>query len=123
MLYLENLIAEGVMPESAIAPALRMYLREITSEEKNQFFLVLKTDEDGKKIQSIENYKDGDSESIQRARGGIIHAILNNRTEYDIYQHFILPIKNKNGNARIIYKPKLKKSIMQNVRVQSATAL
>ncbi len=123
MLYIEKLIDAGVMPESAIAPALRMYLHEITSEEQKQFFLVLKTDEEGKKVQSIENYKDGDSESIQRARGGIIHAMLNNRAEYELYQHFILPIKNSDGNARIIYKPKLKKSIMQNVRVQSAATL
>ena len=54
MLYIEKLIDAGVMPESAIAPALRMYLHEITSEEQKQFFLVLKTDEEGKKVQSIE---------------------------------------------------------------------
>lgn len=121
--YLENLIAEGMMPESAIAPALRMYLREISVEEKNEFMIVLKSSSEGMEIQSIENYKDGDNESITRARGGIIHAMLNKRPEYDSYEHFILPIKNSEGFARIIYRPKLKKSIMQNVKVQKAITI
>lgn len=123
LLYLERLISDGIMPESAIAPALRAYLNEISSEERNQFFIVLKTDKEGKKLQSIENYKDGDPASIQRSRGGIIHAMLNNRSEYNLYQHFILPIKNSDGYARIIYKPKLKKSIMQNLKVQRAITI
>jgi hypothetical protein len=118
--HIEKLIDEGLLPQSAIAPALRMYFRELASEETNQFFIVLKSGNDGNEIQTIENYKDGDQESIQRARGGIIHAMLNNRVEYDLYQHFILPIKNNDGNARIIYKPKFKKSIMQNIKLQSA---
>jgi len=118
--HIEKLIDEGLLPQSAIAPALRMYFRELASEETNQFFIVLKSGNDDNEIQTIVNYKDGDQESIQRARGGIIHAMLNNRVEYDLYQHFILPIKNNDGNARIIYKPKFKKSIMQNIKLQSA---
>ena len=123
LVYLENLIANGLLPAVAIAPALRMYLNEITSEETNQFMIVLKTDNTGKNVQNIENYKDGDTQTIQRSRGGIIHAMLNKRTEYDLHQHFILPIKNSDGFARIIYKPKLKKSIMQNVNVQKAITI
>ena len=120
LVYLEKLITEGLLPELAIAPALRMYLREITSEEKDQFMIVLKSDSNGHKLQSIENYADADTQYIQRAKGGIIHAMLNKREEYDRYQHFILPLKNNKGYARIIYKPKLKKSIMQNVKIQKA---
>jgi hypothetical protein len=121
--YLEKLISDGVLPESSIAPALRMYLKEINSEEKSQFMIVLRSEDGQKKLQSIENYSDGDSQTIQRPRGGIIHAMLNKRHEYERYQHFILPIKNSEGYARIIYKPKLKKSIMQNIKIQRAITI
>jgi hypothetical protein len=85
--------------------------------------IVLRSEDGQKKLQSIENYSDGDSQTIQRPRGGIIHAMLNKRHEYERYQHFILPIKNSEGYARIIYKPKLKKSIMQNIKIQRAITI
>lgn len=85
--------------------------------------LVLKSAKEGKAVHSIESYTDADIAPISRKKGGIIHAMLTKRPEYQRHQHFLLPIKNNNGFARIIYKPKLKKSIMQNIRVQRAITI
>ena len=69
-------------------------------------------------LQNIERYQgDGDPVTITRARGGIIHAMLNRRPEYDAHSHFILPIKNQDGKARFLYKPRIRQTIIQNLRV------
>ena len=121
--YLDDLVLKGLLPKDAIAPELTAYLKEISRDDGSEFMLVLKSAKEGKAVQSIESYTDADIESISRKKGGIIHAMLNKRPEYERHQHFLLPIKNNNGFARIIYKPKLKKSIMQNIKVQRAITI
>ena len=67
--------------------------------------MVLRSENKTKVLQNIERYSsDEDQETITRARGGIIHAMLNKRTEYDKNNHFILPIRNDLGEMRFLYK-------------------
>ena len=93
------------------------YLNEVTNPAQNEIFMVLREDENGKVLQNIERYADANPETISRPKGGIIHAMLNKRDEYDKHTHFILPIRNNNGEARFLYKAKLGHRIIQNLKV------
>ena len=93
------------------------YLNETSFQQQKDILIVLRTNATGFSLQEIEQYADGDSETITRARGGIIHAMLNRRVEYEVNNHFILPIKNRFGEARFLYKENLGHSILQNLRV------
>ena len=73
-----------------------------------------------KLLQNIEQYKDGNPATITRARGGIVHAMLNKRKEYEENNHFILPIRNETGQARFLYKANLGHYILQNLRTTSS---
>ena len=99
-------------PESLI-----YYLDETSLQDQRDILIVLKSSSTSYSLQEIEQYADGDSETITRARGGIIHAMLNKRSEYYDNNHFILPIKNKFGEARFLYKANLGHSILQNLKV------
>jgi hypothetical protein len=115
--FLAGLISNGVMPEKAISTSLTAYLNEVSKDDQSDVFLVFRSEKNTKVLQNIERYTtDGDSETIMRARGGIIHAMLNKRLEYDQHSHFLLPIKNKYGQARILYKPKIGRSVIQNLK-------
>jgi hypothetical protein len=114
--FLENLIEEGLIDEEHFPRSLIMYLREKARSNESDVLMVLRTETDGElQIQNIERYKDGDVETITRARGGIVHAMLNKRSEYQANRHFILPIKNLNGRARFMYKTNTGHSILQNL--------
>ena len=71
---------------------------------------------DKPQIQNIGSYKsDGDQETITRARGGIIQAIINKRDDYKNKIHYVLPIKNNFGKARFLYRQALGQTILQNI--------
>lgn len=112
---IRELINNGILPETAIAPTTLQYLKEVIYKESDIHNVLIKT-KDGSEIQNIEKYKDGDKETLCRERGGIVHAILNKRVEYETHSHFILPVKNNAGKARFFYKPKIGKTILQNLK-------
>jgi hypothetical protein len=100
------------------------YLKEVCEPNESDVLMVLRTEGESRVLQNIERYTtDGDPETITRSKGGIIHAMLNKRREYDEYKHFILPIRNSNGKARFLYKAKLGHSIIQNLRVRKAISV
>lgn len=107
-----NLVDENVLSYEHLPKAVLTYLREVCSANESDLFIVFTKDG----IQSIDSYADGNETTITRPRGGIIHAMLNRRTEYETYRHFILPIKNNKGQARFLYKSNIGHSILQNLR-------
>lgn len=119
--FLEGLLAEGLVDESHLPPALLQYLREVAHPSESDVMIVLRVEGGEKRIQNIERYTtDGDPETITRAKGGVVHAMLNRRPEYDRNRHFILPIRNNRGQMRFLYKSNLGHMILQNLRVQRA---
>lgn len=107
----QNLISPDHFPLSLIH-----YLQETVIDQNKNILMVLKSGPVGRSVHSIEQYKDGDPFSITRARGGIVHSILNKRAEYNTYDHFILPLQNKMGEARFLYKANIGHSILQNLK-------
>lgn len=119
---LESLSQTGQISEWELPPSLLTYLREIAKPDESDVLIVFATATGGSKaLQVIESYKDGDSETITRAKGGIVHAMLNKRIEYAQNRHFLLPIKNSRGEARWLYKSNIGHAILQNLRVQKPT--
>lgn len=120
--FLKQLIDGGVLKETHFPNSLITYLLEVSSPSEADVLLVFRSEKNGeRKLQHIERYKDGDPITITRPRGGIVHAMLNKRAEYDNNQHFILPIRNASGQARFLYKSNIGHSILQNLKVQRAT--
>lgn len=118
---LKSLVRDGLLEERHINPSLLEYLDEMTNSVGHRTMIVLRSDKGKKTLQNIERYtKDGDSRTITRRRGGIIHAMLNKRPEYEAHQHFILPIRNDSGDARFIYKSNTGHTILQNIRTNKA---
>ncbi|MDA9189952.1 hypothetical protein N9P07_00795 [Alphaproteobacteria bacterium] len=111
-LIAKNLITYDHFPESLI-----IFLEETSFANQKDIFIVLREEKGVSTIQNIERYKDGDPETITRTRGGIVHAMLNKRKEYDLNNHFILPIKNEKNEFRFLYKSNLGQTILQNLRV------
>ena len=97
--------------------SLLIYLEKIVDQKKNDMFMVLRSENNNRFVQNIGSYKGADQYEIARPRGGIIHAMLNKRKEYTLYNHFILPIKNDYGEARFMYKANLGHKILQNLKV------
>ena len=119
--FLESLIAKGLLSDFELPGHLLTYLREIGRADESDTLIVLKSDRSsGQSIQMIDAYSDADEETITRGRGGIIHAMLNKRAEYDSNNHFILPIKNSEGEARLLYKANIGHTILQNLRPNTA---
>ena len=117
--FIRGLLASSLIEEKHFPEPLLLYLEEVMNEDPGSIFFVLRSVKDGKVLQNIEQYSDGDPETITRPRGGIIHAMLNKRKEYDTYSHFILPIKNLRGEARFIYKSRIGKTIIRNLKNQT----
>lgn len=116
--FLEGLISEGLISHEHIPESLIRYLREVVSDDENEVFLVFRREEGANVLQHIERYEsDGDAETITRARGGIVHAMLNKRKEYSDHAHFLLPIKNLRGQCRFLYKSNIGQTILQNLKV------
>lgn len=119
---LTELIAKGLLKEENFPDSLVKYLKEVSASNESDILLVFRIEKDGSKVmQNIERYSDGDSLTITRPRGGIVHAMLNKRDSYASNRHFILPIKNANGQARFLYKSNIGETILQNLKVQKAT--
>ena len=119
---LEALIDADHISEWDLPPSLLRYLREVAKKDESDVLIVFaKAKGGGKELQVIESYADGDSETITRPRGGIVHAMLNKRIEYAQNRHFLLPIKNNRGEARWLYKSNIGHAILQNLRVQQPT--
>jgi Z1 domain/Type III restriction enzyme, res subunit len=117
--FLENLADRNLIDDSQLPSTLFSYLREICKEDESDMLIVLRDSNTDPKLQNIEQYKDGSPETITRKRGGIVHAMLNKRPEYSSHSHFILPIKNNNGQARFLYKSNIGQAILQNMRATS----
>jgi hypothetical protein len=118
--FIKRAIEDGLIKEEHFPQSLLTYINETAAPNLNDVMIVLKTNADGKSLQKIESYGDGNAETISRPRGGIIHAMLNRRVEYSENNHFILPIKNESGQARFLYKANLGQVVMQNLRVNRA---
>lgn len=118
--FLESALQQRLLPKEALPVALLTYFREAVKPDESDFLIVLKTDKKtgARSLQNIERYDDGDASTISRPRGGIVHAMLNKRREYDENRHFLLPIRNNLGQIRFLYKAKLGPSIFQNLLVQ-----
>ena len=111
--FFRAILESGLLPKNALPETLLGYLDEVTCGNESKVFIVLSNGE----IQKIGSYADGDEDTITRPRGGIVHAMLNKRKEYDLHDHFFLPIRNGAGKARILYKSNIGHSILQNLRV------
>lgn len=120
---LENLKNQGKIPEFALPKSLLEYLREVTKIDESDVLIVVRDQRGEKFLESIESYADGDPETILRQRGGMIHAILNKRSAYREFHHFILPVKNSEGKARFFYKSNIGVTILQNLRTSRPTKI
>ena len=92
------------------------YLEEVSEGDESDILLVRRVENGNPVLQNIERYKSGiDAATITRKRGGLVHSMLNKRVEYDTYTHFILPIRNDKGEARLLYKATTGHAIYQNL--------
>ena len=99
--FIQELIEANLISQDHFPNALMEYLKEVSHDNQTDVWMVRRSEGRQHLLQEIERYEsDGDPVTITRARGGIIHAMLNKRVEYDTHSHFILPIKNAAGNAR-----------------------
>lgn len=118
--FLQSLLDCGDIKEEHFPESLLLYLREVAMQDESDVLIVLRTEGDLSVVQNIERYEsDGDPVTITRAKGGIVHAMLNRRKEYAENNHFILPIRNQFGQARFMYKSNIGQVILQNLLVQS----
>jgi hypothetical protein len=114
--FIKDLIESGLMPSESIHPEIIGFISETCASNQSDVLIVLRNEKNGKRaIQNIGRYDDGDTNTLTRARGGIIHAILNKSDDYVTHKHFLLPIKNDEGKIRFIYKSKLGRTIFRNV--------
>jgi len=117
--FLENLLSTGYVKDHHLPSSFLKYLREVAMEREDDVLIVLRSEGGSKLIQNIERYqKDGDPITITRTRGGIVHAMLNRSPLYSRNSHFILPIRNQNGQARFLYKSNIGRVVLQNLHVQ-----
>lgn len=117
--FIERLIESSLIKTTSFPISLIKYLREVARPDESDVLIVFRSVQDQNVIQTIDSYKDGNSETITRPRGGIIHAMLNKRREYAENTHFILPIKNDKGEARFLYKSNIGQVILQNLKFHS----
>ncbi|MDG1097136.1 MAG: Z1 domain-containing protein [Methylophilaceae bacterium] len=115
MSFFKIILDSGLLPEDALPRALLQYIDKVTNNNESRVMVVLSRGA----IQRIGSYSDGDEETITRPRGGVIHAMLNKRPEYDSHDHFFLPIRNDFGQARILYKSNIGHSILQNLKINN----
>lgn len=119
--FLESLLSEGLISHAHLPLSLLQYLRETCAKDESDLLIVRREEGGSRVLQNIERYEsDGDSDAIMRKRGGIVHAMLNRRADYYNYTHFVLPIKNLKGQARLLYKANLGHSILQRLQPMPA---
>lgn len=111
----ENLVTElfdsELIPNSIFSKGILEYMKETSSDIIKDCIVVLKDDDN---IQLIESYKDANPDTVTRTRGGIIQALTHKRERYYNKRHYVLPIMNKSGQARFLYKAALGQTILQN---------
>lgn len=113
---IKQLIEDGLIAQNCFPLPLIRYLEEVSASDESDILLVRRVEKGVPVLQNIERYEaDGDPDTITRKRGGIIHSMLNKRAEYKKHTHFILPIRNNNGEARLLYKATIGHSIYQNL--------
>lgn len=118
---IKELINDGKLDQGCFPLPLIRYLEEVTREDESDILLVRRLDSGVPVLQNIERYKtDGDVDKLTRKRGGIIHAMLNKRPAYEEYTHFILPIRNNRGEARILYKATIGHAIYLNLMTHNS---
>jgi hypothetical protein len=114
----KELIRLNILPLGAIKPEFLSYVEETSEGEQSFVLLVLRHERSSPNgfIQNIDRYSDGDGETLLRARGGIIHAMLNKSPDYDSHRHFFLPIMNtETRKIRFLYKSNLGHKIYRNL--------
>ena len=113
---IKQLVEDGLMAQECFPLPLIRYLEEVSEGDESDILLVRRIENGNPVLQNIERYKSGiDADTITRTRGGLIHSMLNKRVEYDTYTHFILPIRNDKGEARLLYKATIGHAIYQNL--------
>lgn len=114
--FIEKLKSDGTISQDAISDAVLAYMKETCEPTESDVLLVTREEGGQRVLQEIERYADGDHENILRARGGIIHAMLNKSNAYVSNKHFILPIRNSHGKIRFLYKSNLGHTVYENVK-------
>ena len=84
------------------ALSLIHYLSEVTDPKKNEIFVVFREENNAKVLQNIERYYAANPATISHPKGGIIYAMLNKRDECKKHTHFILPVRNNEGQAPLV---------------------
>jgi hypothetical protein len=116
--HFRELMRLGALPSGAIKSEFLSYVEETSEGEEGLVLLVLRHERSSSvgSVQDIDRYKDGDKDTLLRARGGIIHAMLNKSPDYDSHRHFFLPIMNiETGKMRFLYKSNLGHKIYRNL--------
>lgn len=112
---IKDLINRNMIPTEAFPEEIFAYIMEVTGGKEQLVSLVRKHSQDGTyALQNISEYSDGNEESIQRKRGGIIDAIIHKRPAYANSLVYILPIKNNFGQMRFLFKTRIGKKILKN---------
>lgn len=111
---IETLIKENKIPESSFSKSIIQCIKNL-SNSKSKMLLVDDRENDGKKIQLIENYSGNVDYDLIR-RPGVVSGILSSRPLKNEYNHFIMPMKNKKGMMRFIYFFNTNKSIIRNIK-------
>ncbi len=114
---IEEAYKNKFITERHFAREILEFIRETSKNLQNDTTLVLlkPIGAHHPKIQNIKQYRDGDEETITRAKGGIIQAIINKRNDYKNKIHYVLPIKNNNNKARFLYRQSLGQTILANI--------
>jgi len=111
---MRKLIASGLVPTEAFSAGILNYI-ELTSKTPADVAIVKRLPRTGPAfIQDISRYADGNEATILRARGGVIDALINKEPRYYNKLHYILPIRNKDGEIRFLYRNKLGHTILEN---------
>ena len=114
---IQKLIDDGLLDKAHFPPSLVHYLKEITSTETNEIYMVLLSNNQNRRLLNIEDYNDGMPDTLTRKKGGLVYSVMKSREEYKTFTHFILPVKNRDGKARFLYKAQLGHRILQNLKV------
>ncbi len=121
MSALKDLRSAGLLDETHMPTLLMEYMQQTSKSDESDVLLVVLGDKRGEyQIQDIERYHKtgGDSATITRlSGGGMIEGVIK-RVDRNLHKHYLMPIRDKYGEARFYYKPNLGHSILQNIRTQ-----
>lgn len=111
---IKKLKDKNLLNDNHFAPEIIKLIEE-TSLNLNDDCVMVLTKRDNS-IFNIEDRKDGDPETIRRARGGVIQSLIRERPRYANKTHYILPVKNAQNKARFLYRQSLGQIVLQNVK-------